>query len=111
MGTQKCISCLDQTSGDQKMFAKVRTCTNPPPAGGKECEGEDIACSDSPCCPSGWSEFQGKCYKYFSEQMTWTDAREQCLSEEANLASIHSHLENTFVSELCNENLCWVGGM
>merc|ERR1711988_254110 len=68
--TKEC-SCGDQ---NEKMFTKVRTCTNPPPAhGGKDCEGEEETCSDSPCCPSGWTESRGNCYKYFGEQMTFYD--------------------------------------
>ena len=33
-------------------------------------------------CPSGWSEFEGDCYKYFNDEKTWEAAREQCLAEE-----------------------------
>jgi len=61
-------------------------------------------------CPSGWSEFQGKCYKYFNEQMTWTDARDKCWSHAANLASINSIEENDFVADLCLGELCYLGG-
>ena len=32
--------------------------------------------------PSGWSEFEGNCYKYFDDRMKWEDARDFCLSEQ-----------------------------
>ena len=37
--------------------------------------------TESPC-PSGWSEFEGNCYKYFDDRMKWEDARDFCLSEQ-----------------------------
>merc|ERR1711915_897161 len=64
----------------------------------------------SPHCPSGWSEFQGKCYKYFPEQITWFDARDNCLALEADLASIYSQEENNFVSGLAEGKIAWLGG-
>ena len=33
-------------------------------------------------CPTGWSAFNGKCYKYFSEMKTWEDAEDHCVKEE-----------------------------
>ena len=35
-------------------------------------------------CPSGWSEFKGNCYKYFTEEKNWKSARDQCISEKVN---------------------------
>ena len=33
-------------------------------------------------CQAGWSEFDGECYKYFSQEKTWDDAEAQCVTEE-----------------------------
>ena len=33
-------------------------------------------------CQAGWSAFNGKCYKSFSEKKTWDDAKDQCVNEE-----------------------------
>ena len=33
-------------------------------------------------CQAGWSEFEEKCYKYFSERKTWNEAEEECEREE-----------------------------
>merc|ERR1719208_454428 len=64
----------------------------------------------SKACPVGWSQFRGRCYKYFDNSVKWDDAREHCLSEEADLASIHSEEENDFLREITGNTLVWVGG-
>merc|ERR1719410_1616135 len=61
-------------------------------------------------CPTGWSESGGNCYKYFDNSVKWDDAREHCLSEEADLASIHSEEENDFLREITGNTRTWVGG-
>ena len=33
-------------------------------------------------CQAGWSAFNGKCYKFFSEKKTWEDAEDQCVEEQ-----------------------------
>ena len=35
-----------------------------------------------PTCPTDWSQFEGKCYKYFDNTVKWDEAREHCLSEK-----------------------------
>merc|ERR1712066_1107370 len=62
-------------------------------------------------CPSGWDSYKANCYKFFTEQMSWSEARNECLDLEANLASIHSEEENNFVTGLTGGNLCWLGGL
>merc|ERR1712029_229334 len=61
-------------------------------------------------CPAGWSESGGNCYKYFDNSVKWDDARKRCLSEEADLASIHSEEENDFLREITGNTHAWVGG-
>merc|ERR1711988_1361587 len=61
-------------------------------------------------CPAGWSESGGNCYKYFDNSVKWDDARKRCLSEEADLASIHSEEENDFLREITGNTRTWVGG-
>ncbi|XP_044191068.1 lactose-binding lectin l-2-like [Thunnus albacares] len=51
-------------------------------------------------CPMFWFSFQGRCYKYVSTHMTWADAELHCVSEKANLVSIHSLEEHNFVTSL-----------
>uniref|UniRef100_A0A3B3X559 C-type lectin domain-containing protein n=1 Tax=Poecilia mexicana TaxID=48701 RepID=A0A3B3X559_9TELE len=49
-------------------------------------------------CPLFWFSFQGRCYKYVASGMTWGEAELHCVSEGANLVSIHSLDENNFVN-------------
>merc|ERR1712183_85937 len=57
----------------------------------------------SPGCQAGWSAFNGKCYKYFSEEKTWEDSEDYCKTFDANLASVHWGGENIFVGSLTNK--------
>ena len=47
-----------------------------------------------------WREYGGHCYQYFAYQRNFNDARNRCLSLNADLVSIHSSSENDFVNEL-----------
>ncbi|XP_037549599.1 lactose-binding lectin l-2-like [Nematolebias whitei] len=51
-------------------------------------------------CPESWFSFSGRCVKYFSSHVTWADAELHCVSQKANLVSIHSLEEHTFVNSL-----------
>ncbi|XP_023133846.2 lactose-binding lectin l-2-like [Amphiprion ocellaris] len=51
-------------------------------------------------CPMFWYSFNGRCYKYIATRMTWADAELHCVSEGANLVSIHSTDEQNFVNSL-----------
>ncbi|XP_073319720.1 lactose-binding lectin l-2-like [Pagrus major] len=65
-------------------------------------------------CPMFWYSFNGRCYKYVATQLTWADAELYCVSEGANLVSIHSLEEQNFVKSLIknfdhSEGRTWVG--
>lgn len=51
-------------------------------------------------CPMFWYSFNGRCYKYVATHMTWADAELHCVSQGANLVSIHSQKEDAFVRDL-----------
>ncbi|KAM4549917.1 ladderlectin-like [Fundulus diaphanus] len=51
-------------------------------------------------CPVFWYNFDGRCYKYVATLMTWVDAELHCVSQGANLVSIHSQREENFVKRL-----------
>ncbi|XP_035039156.1 lactose-binding lectin l-2-like [Hippoglossus stenolepis] len=51
-------------------------------------------------CPMFWFSFNNRCYKYVARQMTYAKAELNCLSEGANLVSIHSLDEHNFVQTL-----------
>nr|XP_033472484.1 lactose-binding lectin l-2-like [Epinephelus lanceolatus]XP_033492501.1 lactose-binding lectin l-2-like [Epinephelus lanceolatus] len=65
-------------------------------------------------CPMFWYSFNGRCYKYIATRMTWADAELHCVSEGANLASIHSLDEHNFVKSLIKnfdpaQGRTWIG--
>ncbi|XP_067467958.1 lactose-binding lectin l-2-like [Thunnus thynnus] len=65
-------------------------------------------------CPMFWYSFNGRCYKYVATHMTWADAELHCVSEKANLVSIHSLEEQNFVKSLIKnfdhaEGFTWIG--
>ena len=49
-------------------------------------------------CPTpDWLQFNGSCFKAFTERVNWFKAQQNCLSLNSNLTSIHSAEENDFV--------------
>ncbi|KAL7382488.1 hypothetical protein ABVT39_023298 [Epinephelus coioides] len=65
-------------------------------------------------CPMFWYSFNGRCYKYISTRFTWADAELHCVSEGANLVSIHSQDEENFVRSLVSnfdpvQGSTWIG--
>ncbi|XP_044192370.1 lactose-binding lectin l-2-like [Thunnus albacares] len=59
-------------------------------------------------CPMFWYSFNDRCYKYVSTRMTWADAELYCVSQKANLVSIHSLGEHNFVKSLIkNFDVAW----
>ncbi|CAK6949577.1 ladderlectin-like [Scomber scombrus] len=65
-------------------------------------------------CPPFWYSFNGRCYKYVATRVTWADAEFHCISQKANLVSIHSQDEEKFVKSLIknfdySEPSVWIG--
>uniref|UniRef100_A0A671WF51 C-type lectin domain-containing protein n=1 Tax=Sparus aurata TaxID=8175 RepID=A0A671WF51_SPAAU len=65
-------------------------------------------------CPMFWFSFNRRCYKYVAAPLTWADAELYCVSEGANLVSIHSLEEQEFVKTLIKnfdhtEGRTWIG--
>merc|ERR1711868_67209 len=61
-------------------------------------------------CPATWTQFEGKCYKYFNQKMYREEARVHCHHEKADLVSIHSAKENEFVANLVCGARVWLLG-
>ncbi|XP_072162862.1 C-type lectin domain family 19 member A-like [Diadema setosum] len=56
-------------------------------------------------CPQYWHKFEGFCYRYFGDRVTWSAAEERCnqhftTNGMGHLISIHSESENRFAYEL-----------
>ncbi|XP_036453454.1 lactose-binding lectin l-2-like isoform X2 [Colossoma macropomum] len=67
-----------------------------------------------PNCPYGWVKFDGRCFNYFSIAVDWASAEAYCLTQGANLVSIHSENEYQMVKALVRahdlkENPTWLG--
>ncbi|KAM9340266.1 lactose-binding lectin l-2-like [Symphorus nematophorus] len=65
-------------------------------------------------CPDFWSSFNNTCYKYISTHFTWADAELHCVSEGANLVSIHTMEERNFIKALIKnfdpaDGHTWIG--
>ena len=63
-----------------------------------------LCLADDPC-PQFWVHFNGACYRYFGDRVTWDVAKESCrdhysINGRADLASIHSEQENSFAYDL-----------
>merc|ERR1711920_673846 len=58
-----------------------------------------------------WSQcYAESCYHKAESPMTWTEADKFCVGMGAELASVHSAEENTFLYYLCgSDDICWLG--
>ncbi|KAM8820193.1 struthiocalcin-2-like [Eudromia elegans] len=61
-----------------------------PPLRGDEQEG----------CAQGWLPFDGRCYGFFPQEMSWRKAEGHCQQLGAHLASIHSEEEHQAIASL-----------
>ncbi|KAI9529349.1 hypothetical protein NQZ68_011015 [Dissostichus eleginoides] len=65
-------------------------------------------------CPMFWFSFNDRCYKYVAAHLTWAEAEFHCVSDGANLVSIHSQAEDDFVRTMINnfdpiDSWTWIG--
>ncbi|KAM9441427.1 macrophage mannose receptor 1-like [Clarias gariepinus] len=66
-------------------------------------------------CSSDWTAFQGKCYKFAeidgSQDKSWQEARQYCISQSGNLVSILSQAEQAFLTTmmLSARDDVWIG--
>ncbi|XP_052703574.1 A disintegrin and metalloproteinase with thrombospondin motifs adt-1-like [Crassostrea angulata] len=61
-------------------------------------------------CDSTWSFRDGKCYKLFTSEVTWSNALKTCQANSANLVNIADSGENAFVYGLLQGKSVWMGG-
>jgi len=61
----------------------------------------DIPCSVGTLGDEGWLEHDGNCYRVYSKvevsAKSWNDARKHCQGDGAELASVLSEDENSFI--------------
>ena len=66
-------------------------------------------------CPNGWSFLQGDCFKNVKSKgtsLTWDEARTECKSLGADLASVKDEETQTFLYSLLDPKIkkAWIGG-
>ncbi|XP_037538826.1 galactose-specific lectin nattectin-like [Nematolebias whitei] len=75
---------------------------------------EDGVVMSSGSCPSHWSKFKGRCFRYFPTATSWARAERNCLSMKAHLASVHNFEEHKEIMRLINaagrSSDVWIGG-
>ena len=60
---------------------------------------------------NGWTSAEGRCYKYYDSDKTWTDANNYCKAIGSDLISVQSAAEQQVVttnSQFNGETL-WIG--
>ena len=60
-------------------------------------------------CPSGWPYFNWNCYKYFEETLSWKEARDHCMNNGGDLASVPDQKTNNFLLTLISSR-AFIGG-
>nr|AEU60003.1 C-type lectin 1 [Crotalus oreganus helleri] len=62
-------------------------------------------------CPSGWSSYEGHCYRDFQQKMTWEDAEKFCTQQHTggHLVSFRSSEEVDFLVSVLKFDLFWMG--
>eukprot|EP00051_Salpingoeca_urceolata_P006478 m.85467 g.85467 ORF g.85467 m.85467 type:complete len:2344 (-) comp14846_c0_seq1:181-7212(-) len=70
-------------------------------------------CSPEPLCDTldGWQQHNERCYKFFDDGSSFSDAQRRCLNNNALLVSIHNNDENGFVCGLAGEGSQTVDGI
>ncbi len=61
-------------------------------------------------CESGWSEFDGSCYKLFQSSQYWQNAVAECGKYSSFLTIIHSKEEENYLRNIYGTSF-WMGGV
>ncbi|XP_018109099.2 hepatic lectin [Xenopus laevis] len=65
--------------------------------------------SDKSYCGSRWKKFDGSCYYFEVNQMTWIEARLSCDRRDSDLVIINSDMEQEFIHSKTGDDLYWIG--
>ncbi|XP_054457742.1 regenerating islet-derived protein 3-alpha isoform X2 [Anoplopoma fimbria] len=74
-----------------------------------------VSCGSEFYCPNSWTLFGEQCFIFINSMKSWAEAEGYCLFEGANLASVHSPMENHFIQALTRGDTydfpqTWIGG-
>ncbi|XP_047554956.1 CD209 antigen-like protein E isoform X2 [Lutra lutra] len=67
--------------------------------------GNETSCEP---CPLGWKVFQGSCYFFSPDKLTWTQANDSCVQKQAHLVVINSRTEQDFLTST-GQVTSWIG--
>ncbi|XP_077633277.1 C-type lectin domain family 4 member G-like isoform X2 [Crocuta crocuta] len=69
-----------------------------------------LAGNESSCepCPLDWKFFQGSCYFFSLDNLTWTQANDSCARKQAHLVIINSRAEQDFLTST-EQVTSWIG--
>ncbi|XP_061582108.1 CD209 antigen-like protein E [Cololabis saira] len=61
-------------------------------------------------CQTQWRKFETSCYFVSTETKNWTESRQACIAEGADLVVINSHDEQVFVNSVLDvKQNAWMG--
>ncbi|XP_060082236.1 FRAS1-related extracellular matrix protein 1-like [Ylistrum balloti] len=61
-------------------------------------------------CQQGWSEYDGRCYKFFENKMSWEASEHHCQgSHSSHLTSVRSRRHYKWLLKLVGKNSFWIG--
>ncbi|XP_037115757.1 perlucin-like protein [Syngnathus acus] len=66
-------------------------------------------CTELFGCPTGWPEYNKHCYFFGNDRKSWWDARLECASKGAHLASILDQREQDWLQSLKKGARAWIG--
>jgi len=79
-----------------------------------------VVTQSKPECESGWKLFDNMCYKFYPEGVPLSEADKKCGYEGADVITIQSRAENTFMKRILDEareagafegtDVVWLGG-
>ncbi|WAR01299.1 LECG-like protein [Mya arenaria] len=56
-----------------------------------------------PSCPDRWLRYQGSCYLYGNEPLTFANAQGVCEDSGSHLVDINDEAENTFIKDIARQ--------
>ncbi|XP_071392763.1 C-type lectin domain family 4 member M-like [Centroberyx affinis] len=72
----------------------------------EDCQ-DKLLCSEEASCPESWLKLDCSCYYVSTEEKTWDEGRQDCLSRGADLVIIKGYREKEFLDRLNKD--AWLG--
>ncbi|XP_078525049.1 uncharacterized protein LOC144798176 [Lissotriton helveticus] len=60
-------------------------------------------------CPTDWLPYNGKCYFFSKNKLSWDKSRLHCLTSQADLLIINDRMEQLFISNTTKPDFLWIG--